>query len=72
MVAAVSDTESQSGDIRRAIFRHVRAKGASMRVDVAEAVAASEGVPVDAVNDQIDLLEEKGLAYLVNGEVRLP
>ena len=68
----VTDRDPDETDIRRAIKRYAEDHDTVMRDDLSDAVSTALGCdPVD-VQSQLDKMVDAGLAYLVDGEVRLP
>jgi len=60
-------------DIRREVYRQLRThEDGRARGDLVAAVSQSLAVEPDAVEEEVDRLEENGLVYVADGEVRLP
>jgi len=60
-------------DIRREVYRQLRLhEDGRARGDLVAAVSQSLAVEPDAVDGEVDRLEENGLVYIAAGEVRLP
>jgi len=60
-------------DIRREVYRQLRThEDGRARGDLVAAVSQSLAVEPDLVDEEVDRLEENGLVYVVDGEVKVP
>jgi len=60
-------------DIRREVYRQLRLhEDGRARGDLVAAVSQSLAVEPDAVDGEVDRLEENGLVYTNDGEVKVP
>jgi len=60
-------------DIRREVYRQLRLhEDGRVRGDLVAAVSQSLAVDPDAVDGEVDRLEENGLVYTNDGEVKVP
>ena len=60
-------------DVRREIYRQLRTyDDGRARGDLVAAVSQSLAVDPNAVDEEVDRLEENGLVYVVDGEVKVP
>jgi len=60
-------------DIRREVYRQLRThEDGRARGDLVAAVSQSLAVEPNAVDEEVDRLEENGLVYVVDGGVKVP
>jgi len=60
-------------DIRREVYRQLRThEDGRARGDLVAAVSQSLAVEPDAVDEEVDRLEENGLVYIAAGKVKVP